>query len=230
MKVFISWSGKLSHEVAKLLNYWIPEVLQGIDTWVSHEDIDKGTVWFNDLGDQLAETTLGVVCLTRENMNSPWILFEAGALAKGLSQNRVCPLLVDLASEDLKPPLSMFNATLPSKLEIVKLIETINSQNSDNVISKDRIARSFSRCWNDFETKFDKILKNHKPTKKHKARDPEDKLQEVLEIVRSLQRTQSSLKQKMQVESSPQTKRPMTVDADEAFAILLEKIEKKKLK
>jgi len=107
MKVFISWSGLRSKATAELLSDWIKCVLQATRPWISTRDIDRGALWFSEISDQLKDTTVGIVCLTQENKNRPWILFEAGPLAKGLSSNRVCTFLVDLKTADLEdPPLS----------------------------------------------------------------------------------------------------------------------------
>lgn len=42
MKVFISWSGSKSQEVAKILKQWIPCVIQSVEPYFSSADIDKG--------------------------------------------------------------------------------------------------------------------------------------------------------------------------------------------
>ena len=188
MKVFISWSGDLSKQVANLLGTWIGDVLQGTETWISSDDIDKGSLWFGDITKQLAETSVGILCLTRENITAPWVLFEAGALSKGLSTSRVCPLLVNLSHTDLKPPLSQFNGTLPKKEDILKLILTINSQNRDKVLSDDKVQRAFDRCWGEFDSKFSTILKGYKPAKEGHKRPMEDVIEEILDISRSLQK------------------------------------------
>ena len=123
MRIFISWSGDRSHQVAMLVRDWIRCVIQSVDPWISSEDIDRGAVWFSQISDQLNEVTTGIVCLTKENHNKPWILFESGALAKGISTNRVITLLVDLENGDMvNSPLSAFNHTKPDKEGIFKII------------------------------------------------------------------------------------------------------------
>ena len=114
MKVFISWSGQRSRAIGETLNDWIKCVLQATHPWMSTRDIDRGSLWFAEINDQLKDTAVGIVCLTQENKDSPWILFETGALAKGLSSSRVCTFLADLQSADLEDPLAQFNH-IPSR-------------------------------------------------------------------------------------------------------------------
>ena len=56
MKVFVSWSGNASHDVAKALKDWLPNVIQAVDVFLSSEDIAKGSVWFHELGEVLDES------------------------------------------------------------------------------------------------------------------------------------------------------------------------------
>jgi hypothetical protein len=125
MTVFISCSGPLSTKVAELLAAWLPDVIQGVETWLYSEDIEKGSRWPEEVNKALA-TTVGILCVTRENKNAPWLLFEAGALSKGLEEARVCPFLIDLEPQEIKPPLSHLTLTLPNKKDVWKLITTIN--------------------------------------------------------------------------------------------------------
>src|ERR1035441_7313025 len=110
MKIFASWSGDLSHGVAALLKTWLEDVLQGCSVWLSSENIEKGSVWFSDVSDTLKDTTFGILCVSRQCATAPWLLFEAGALSKGLTSSRVSPLLIDITAAELKPPLSLLNA------------------------------------------------------------------------------------------------------------------------
>ncbi len=62
---------------------------------MSDVDIDAGARGINEVFQQLETATVGVIVVTEENKNSPWLLFESGALSKQLCDKaRVCPYLV----------------------------------------------------------------------------------------------------------------------------------------
>jgi hypothetical protein len=143
MKVFISWSGRKSQKVALLLKNWLGCVIQASKPWVSSEDIERGSIWFNEINEILNDVSLGIVCLTESNKNKPWILFEAGALTTGLNSSRVCTFLIDLKSNDVTTPLSQFNHTLPNKDSMFKLIKTINSELKENKLDIEILKGSF---------------------------------------------------------------------------------------
>ena len=71
MKVFISWSGPLSHRIALILRDWLPVVLPCMDPWVSSEDIPKGTRWGTELARELEGTHSGIICLVPDNLAEP---------------------------------------------------------------------------------------------------------------------------------------------------------------
>jgi hypothetical protein len=93
VKVFLSWSGDVSRQVAGLLREWLPLVINEIEPFMSSEDIDKGTRGLNIIASELQDSDHGVVVVTEENFERPWINFEAGALSKVVEGSRVTPLL-----------------------------------------------------------------------------------------------------------------------------------------
>ena len=111
MKVFLSWSGDLSHKVAVVLRDWLPSVIQSIEPYVSSEDIDKGARWSTDIAKELEASAFGVLCVTQENLESPWLNFEAGALSKTVDKSRVCPFLYGVKRSEIKGPLLQFQST-----------------------------------------------------------------------------------------------------------------------
>src|SRR5689334_7727654 len=121
MKVFISWSGERSGKLAEALREWLPLVLQGVELWLSRNDLDKGARWSLEIAKELEGTKVGIICLTTENKEKPWILFEAGAISKTMETAFVCPYLLDIQPSDVQPPLGQFQATRAQKEDTRKL-------------------------------------------------------------------------------------------------------------
>ena len=191
MKVFISWSGELSRQVAELFGSWISKVLQGVIPWTSNDDIEKGSIWFGELSNQLAEIDIGIVFLTRENMLAPWILFEAGALSKGVTSKRVCPILIDFEHGELRPPLSQFQFAKPIRDDMLRLIRMIHAQGVQKKtvnLRESDLEVTFDTWWNQFEEPFAKIASSGNHKQKSIRRSQEDMTYEILEITRSIQR------------------------------------------
>ena len=80
MKVFISWSGELSRELAKTLKKYLHQINHSVDPYFS-PDTAKGTRWASEITRELKETKIGLICLTKDNLESPWLNFEAGAIS-----------------------------------------------------------------------------------------------------------------------------------------------------
>jgi hypothetical protein len=154
VRVFISWSGERSRRVAELLTCWLKCVVNAVEPWVSTEDIVKGSPWFTEIGGQLKRSPVGILCLTRENMNAPWILFEAGALANGSPKSRVCPLLIDLRPSELKGPLASFNATTPTQKDMFNLVSTINKTLAIHALPEHILRLTFDSLWPLFRNGF----------------------------------------------------------------------------
>lgn len=186
MKIFLSWSGGRSKEVAGLLSDWLCCVIQASRPWISSRDIDRGSIWFNEIHDQLKDTSVGIICLTQENKNRPWILFEAGALAKGLSTSRVCTLLIDLEPKDIEDPLAQFNHTLPNKENLLSLVKTLNGSMAQNSLDIRILELVFETYWPQFQERFEAILKTTENTPPPKPRPKDDVLYEILENTRSV--------------------------------------------
>jgi len=202
MKIFLSWSGHRSRAVAEVMSVWIKCVLQATSPWISTRDIDRGALWFTEIGDQLKDTSIGIICLTQENKDQPWILFEAGALARGLSANRVCTFLVDLKTTDVRDPLAQFNHTLPDKESMRQLVRTLNSCLATGALGENVFADVFETYWPQFEAKFADVLLKHKPTESPKRRSDSNILEEILESTRSLSHRLSRLERLSESETT----------------------------
>jgi len=193
MKVFISWSGGRSKAVAEVISDWIKCVLQASDPWISTKHIDRGSLWFSEINDKLRDVSIGIVCLTQDNKHKPWILFECGALAKGLSTSRVCTFLIDLEPSDLTDPLAQFNHTLPNKESVMELVRTLNSALGDKSLEQRVLEKIFETYWPQFHASFLEAVRENEPLERVEPRSQDDLLGEILENTRSLNRRISEL-------------------------------------
>jgi TIR domain len=75
MQVFISWSGEQSKKLADAIRAWLQPVLQSVEPYFSHVDIDTGARWYSELVEALEKSNVGLIILTQENLNNPWIMF-----------------------------------------------------------------------------------------------------------------------------------------------------------
>ena len=192
--IFISWSGHTSHGIAKVLDEWLPQMIHSVNPFLSSKDIHTGSLWFSEISSELEHIHFGILCLTADNMNAPWILFEAGALFKGLGQTRVAPLLIRLAPTDVQGPLSHFNAASLNEEDLRKLLHAINIEMGENGIAENRLARSFEICWPGMKRDIDRALEGSDATASTKSVRPDrDILEEMLLLTRSIAHRFSAL-------------------------------------
>lgn len=161
-------------------------VIQSVTPWFSPDDIDKGSRWLADLTSQLQKQSVAIVCVTPECVNSPWLLFEAGALSKALDASWVCPILLDIEPSDIKGPLAQFQSTRVTKDDMRKLLATLNRR-LESPLADIQLDKLHNIMWDDFEKKIKSIVKPSAATAPlHRSQN--DLLVEVLERVRGLER------------------------------------------
>lgn len=186
MKVFVSWSGEQSQKFAEALKEWLEQCIQSVEVFFSSEDIEKGDNWQIKLSNELQDTNYGIVCLTPENIDAPWIHFEAGALSK-LLDSKVMVLAMNINFSDIKGPLKAFQATKFEKSDIFKLLKTINGL-QDKPLGEEKLKNSFEAFWPQFQTKIDTIKKETSvdvEEKKSSKVNVSGTVDEILQIVRS---------------------------------------------
>jgi len=184
MLVFISWSGERSRYVAEQLHRWLKDVMQTIEPWVSSEDIRQGARWTVDVARKLEEASFGILCLTRDNLDQPWLVFEAGALAKTLDRANVCPYLIDLKPTEIKGPLVQFQGTTATEDGTRRLLHSINKALGEKALPDDQIDRACRKWWPDLETTLEKV-----PKPRATLPDPRSErelMEELLERVRRI--------------------------------------------
>lgn len=191
MLVFLSWSGDRSKAVADALSTWLSQVIQATEPWLSR-DIAKGARWGPEVADRLEKSKVGIVCLTPENLDERWILFEAGALSK-TKNARVCTFLLDLKPVDVEEPLSQFQHTQANKEDMKRLVQTINQAvhaNAEKSLTDSILEEVFETNWPRVAECFEKIRASA-PSVPDKIRSERELLEEILEMLRRQERRAS---------------------------------------
>lgn len=187
MKVFISWSGEKSQTVAQILKRWIPCVIQTVVPYFSSADIDKGARWSTDIAKELQNASFGILCVTKENLDSAWLNFEAGALSKSIEQAKVCPFLIDLKPTDIQDsPILQFQMASITKEDVFKLFRSINGNLGELSLNEDILTTTFEMVWPKLfdDLKSAAALSDATSSTKKTAKDSQSSIEEILELVR----------------------------------------------
>jgi hypothetical protein len=187
VKVFISWSGTRSKNIGEAVRKWIPGVLQAVKPYFSPDDIAKGARWSSEIAKELEASRLGLLILTPENLQSTWMMFEAGALAKNLDKSKVCPLLFGLEPTDIKGPLVQFQAARFGPEEMKRVIKMINSELGDASLASEVLESVFTMWWPRLESEV-KALLEAADEEAEASRSERDMIEEVLELARAMSR------------------------------------------
>lgn len=190
MKVFISWSGNKSHKVGLVFRDWLPSVIQSIIPYVSSEDIDKGARWSTDIAAELADSTFGILCVTKENLEAPWLSFEAGALSKTMDKSFVSPFLFDIKRSEVDGPILQFQSTIFQKDDIKKLVKTLNKACGEVSITDSRLDKAFEVWYPTLEEELNKLkdVQDEEIKKNETESHSSEILEEILDLSRNNQR------------------------------------------
>ncbi len=116
----------------------------------------KGTRWGAELAHELDLSNFGVVCLTRENVNAPWLNFEAGSLAKSVERGRVSPLLIGLKKAEVTSPWTQFQLTDFAKEDTRRMVRDINAA-TEVPLEERRLDKAFAAFWPQLEQQISPI-------------------------------------------------------------------------
>jgi len=187
MKVFVSWSGTRSRAVAEALGPWLRQMVQALDPWLSTQ-LQKGVRQGGEIAYALEHSRAGIICLTPENLSSPWINFEAGALSK-VQDIHVCTILLDLTPGDVAEPLAQFQHTLANREDIRALSLTLADlarKHGDTKVTDADVAKLFEALWPGLASEIE-AARSLPVQEKTAVRGLEEKVEEILQRVREIQ-------------------------------------------
>ncbi len=187
MRVFLSWSGPRSNQVATALRTFLKGILQRTDPWMSAEDIGAGQRWFTEVSGQLEQSSVGLLCLTRDNLASTWLHFEAGALSKKIDKSLVCPYLLDMEPTDVSGPLAAFQCVRATEEGTRKIVRTINGALGEARLDDTTLNEAFQLWWPKLEAKLKAIPEPAQlAAMAESVRPDRGLLEEILTIVRRM--------------------------------------------
>ena len=188
MDLFISWSGETSRQYAELLRGWLPTVLQAVKPFHSDEDIAKGAAWSEEISTRLQKARAALVLITPENLEAPWLHFEAGAVSR-MPNARVAPLLLGgVKKHQLKGPLTRFQLTEFERDDFRKLVASLNSLLSDTV-EPNAITQIYDLLWPKLQKSAQHLAKSvasEAPRAQNTGLDETQSLPEILDLCRSI--------------------------------------------
>jgi hypothetical protein len=156
LKIFLSWSGTLSREVAGVFAKYLPLSSSFFEVWFDQQSIKQGMRWESQIRDALQQCDAVLIFLT--DNNSQWMLFEAG-VAHSLGK-LIIPITVGVKLSSLSGPLAQFQAvdiasySSVNKL-IVSLVKNGNIAEGEQLLAQQRWEMSFPS----FCAEIDKVLK-----------------------------------------------------------------------
>jgi len=153
LDIFISWSGERSKLFAEVLHSWLPRVLQYVSPWMSSKDISKGAGWDGEIKNELKKAKVGIICLTTDNLSSPWLIFESGAIASKEihEKTHVCTYLINLSPSEVPTPLGTFQHTDSTKEDTLNLLKVINECKGEGKLSEGILISTFNMWWSELD-------------------------------------------------------------------------------
>jgi hypothetical protein len=140
-----------------------------------------------EISKELEASDFGILCLTPENVASPWMLFEAGALSKKLDLARVAPLLVGLEPADVSGPLSQLQLTRLNQEDCFLLLKSMNKALGDSGLQDAVLDMVFSKWWPELDQRIKAALEDYRLAGfSSDKRTTRDLMEEVLGHVRAL--------------------------------------------
>lgn len=154
MKVFISYSGTKSAKMAEVASRFLEQLLPDVTFFRSASDIALGSHWLQQVEQVYSGADVALVCITRDNIEKPWLLYEIGALSA--NNVRIIPFLLDIRPSDLSGPIALYQAVSADKIGVWKLIQFLHSL-LDNATGSTEKNHVFENIWPAFLASLEAI-------------------------------------------------------------------------
>jgi hypothetical protein len=189
VKLFISWSLEPSRSVARALYDWLPSIVQHVEPWMSEADIESGRRWSAEVAAALSASDYGIICVTATNQSRPWLMFEAGALAKHLDAAQVVPLCIGLRPEDVGGPLASFQGRQFDEAGMRRLVQDL-AKTGGRLLTQ-RVDGLFNLAWPQLAAQVQDAMR--KKPEQVTQRSEREMLQELVSAVRRIEQAQPAI-------------------------------------
>lgn len=151
--VFLCWSKARSREIAHAWESLLPTLVDV--RAVMSTEFTKGRDWWTALRQTLGAARTGVVFLTPENVSSPWLHYEAGALATAMGERdgTLFTYVVGFDSGTLTGPLASYQSTVATREDTFRLIRDLCAATGRPAPS----AEQFDAWWLKLAAKLDDV-------------------------------------------------------------------------
>lgn len=164
MDLLLTWSGTPSHDIASFFRDWLPQVVPGIQPWISSQDIAKGKKWFEELTAQMSKTNISITFITPGNVRSPWVFYEIGFIAAKMENGIVCPYLIGVDGDLVKDsPIGQLQWTNSNKDDTLLLIQSINKELGGKGHNPQLIEGNFNSQWPRLKRALEKVVATSPP-------------------------------------------------------------------
>ncbi len=131
--------------------------------------------------------------MTKENINAPWLTFEAGALSKTMDKSFVSPFLFDIKRSEVDGPILQFQSTTFQKDDIKKLIKSLNKACGQEKLTDERLEKAFGVWYPTLEDELNKVKKAVSEPTSQEGKKEENVSGEILEEILDLSRINQKL-------------------------------------
>lgn len=153
------YSGEASRKIADALRTALAAMIQGNQYFFAHEDIPPGKDWRDHIQAELESSLFGIACVTPENVENPWIHFEAGAMS--MNGRGVVPYLAAIDRESLHSTMQSRQILVADRDGTKRLAIELNLH-SNSRLPPEVLDASFEGQWPKLESNIIQALEDLK--------------------------------------------------------------------
>lgn len=160
MNMFISWSKDTSKKLAFETKKFIEDFFESksINIYLSSDQIDTGSYWFDDIRDAIESSNLCLIILTDENEFSRWIYFESGAIAFNGKSKNIIPFLFSSRALDPSSPLRNFQYARFIETDVKRILLAIKKTGKLESVRDSEFDDRFREKFPDYSKSVHKII------------------------------------------------------------------------